>query len=69
MEDKLITVKDNRSYKKNPARGAVVNTDSHAVNARRAKIMAEQEKENRLSDLEEDVTEIKNMLRQLLDRA
>jgi hypothetical protein len=69
MEDKLITVKDNRSYKKNPVRGTVVNADSHAYNARRTKIMAERNKDKRLSDLEEDVTEIKNMLRQLLDKA
>jgi hypothetical protein len=68
MQDKLITVKDNRSYKKNPARGTVVNADSHAYNARRTKIMSERHKEERISKLEDDVSEIKNLLTQIAEK-
>lgn len=62
MEDKLITVKDNRSYKKNPARGTVVNADSHAYNARRTKIMTERNREQRLANVEQELKDIKHLL-------
>lgn len=68
MRDELVTVEDNRTYKKNPARGTVVNTDNHAYNARRKKIQAERVREQRLDKLENDVTEIKDLLKQLVER-
>ena len=67
-KDEQVRVESHRSFTKNPVRGTVVNTNQTAYEARKTKLRAAQEQEERLSKLEEDVGEIKDMLKQLLER-
>jgi len=67
-KDRQIRVEDHRQYTKNPTRGTVVNTDQTAYSARRAKLRAQQDQQKRLEKVENDVSEIKDMLKRLLDK-
>lgn len=63
---KMVPVKDNRAYVK--GLGSCVNVDSQAYNARLNKLRAERAKNNRIVELESQVSELKDMLTQVLER-
>lgn len=61
---KMVPVKDNRAYVK--GMGTCVNVDSQAYNARLNKLRAERAKTKRIVQLEDEVSELKDMLNQVL---
>lgn len=68
MRDRQIRVEDNRQFTKNPVRGSVVNVDNSAFSARKRQLAAQKTQQQRLDQVEQDVAEIKDMLKQLLER-
>lgn len=68
QKDRQIRVEDHRGYTKNPVRGTVVNTDQTSYSARKAKLRSQQDQQARLEKVENDVSEIKDMLKRLLDK-
>lgn len=65
MNDRdMNPVKENRAYVK--GRGTCVNVDNSAFNARKAKIRAEHKKDLRISELESEVNELKELIKQVI---
>jgi len=63
---KMVPVKDNRAYVK--GLGSCVNVDNQAYNARLNKLRAERAKNQRIVELESQVSELKDMLTQVLEQ-
>lgn len=68
MEDRNYKVQDNQSFAKNPTRGTVVNTNTSAYRARRAKLDNEEAMQSRINKLENDMDDIKSLLGQIIDK-
>lgn len=62
--NKMIPVKDNRSYIK--GLGACVNIDSQAYKARLNKLRAERIKNKRIVELESELSQMKDIMTQVL---
>jgi hypothetical protein len=59
-------VKENVSYVKNPETGNVINTRTGDYKARKRKLMAEQRKNSEINDLKSELSEMKEMMKMLL---
>ena len=68
MEDKNYKVQGNQSFVKNPLRGTVVNTNTSVYRARRAKLENEDAIQTRMTKLENDVVDIKSLLKQIVGK-
>jgi len=68
MRDRQEKVEDNSTYTKNPVRGTIVNVNTNAYSARKAKLRIEQEQNERLNKLEEGMNDIKLLLKELINR-
>lgn len=63
-----LKVQDHENLLKDTVSGAVINTDSMALNKARRKKLEAQSKVNEIEQLKDDVAEIKTLLTQLLNR-
>lgn len=63
-----LKVQDHENLLKDTVSGAVINTDSMALNKARKKKLEAQSKVNEIEQLKDDVAEIKTLLTQLLNR-
>jgi|TARA_B110001454_G_scaffold217041_1_gene241480 hypothetical protein len=66
----MIAVKGHTNLARDPRSGAIINMSAGKVHsANRAKLAEERKvQEDRLNKVEEDVSEIKDMLKQLIER-
>lgn len=65
---KLKEIKDEPGLMKDLESGAIINTDRSAIKAAKARKQAMQENKERIDKIENDVTEIKNMLKELIGK-
>ena len=64
----LEKVENQTNYLKDAATGNVVNVDNHHYTARRKKILAEKLKAQEILTLQGEVAELKNLVKQLINK-
>lgn len=64
--EKMHPVKEDRAYIK--GRGTCVNVDNQSFSARKNKIQAERQKNERITSLENELSSIKDILNQILEK-
>ena len=65
---KRMKVEGRSDLERDPYSNALVNTDSDAYNAFIQKVNEKNAREERLNRLEKDMSEIKDLIRQLIDK-
>lgn len=64
----MIKIEDSNSLVRDPKSRAIINTDKSAYTARKKVLENNKKKEEEIEQLKTDVSEIKNMLSQLLQQ-
>jgi len=62
-----IKVQDNKDLVKDTSSGAVLNTNTQAYNAAKRRRLYKQQKEDDINSIKEELAEVKEMLRSLLE--
>lgn len=70
--ENFIIVEDNPTYAKNMKTGGIINRDVSMYNSRRAKLHANKQRDasidTRLGSMENDIAELKSLLKQLVNK-
>ena len=66
MSNEIIKPTD--GFLRDESSGAIINVDSGALSAYKLRKNAESRKENEINTMKEEMTEIKNMLSQILEK-
>lgn len=67
MQDDYVSVEGSPGLVRDKATGAIINTDKSGLDAARARKIAQKQDKERLSKLENDVSEIKRLLEKLVN--
>lgn len=67
MQDDYVPVEGSPGLVRDKATGAIINTDKSGLDAARARKIAQKQDKERLSKLENDVSEIKRLLEKLVN--
>ena len=65
---RLIKVKSYNDFRKDPYSGAIIDINSDKIEADRKKLKKQKQQHEEINQLKSDVTDIKYMLQQLLEK-